>query len=477
MDFLIIAHYGVATVFSLGVLLENRNPMKTMSFVLVMYFIPIIGVGVYLLFGQNYRKHALFSRKGVRDNALVRAWEGEMMSTIKEVDELASHILEEKWKVVNVLRNSDKSILTLQNKATILNNGENTFPDILEEIEKAEHHIHIEYYIIEDDEVGRAFQRALIQKAKEGVEVKVIYDDVGSSGLKKRFIKPMHEAGVEIHPFMPVLFPLLTSRANFRDHRKIVVIDGRVGYLGGINISSRYSNEHPKGRHWRDTHLKVEGDAVKSLQVHFLLMWKFVSKEEPQIKREYFPEIELDNVCMMQLVGSGPDSDWANITHALFTAISVAREEILITTPYFIPNDEMLMAIKNASLSGVKVKMILPAKSDSKLVQAAVMSYVKEMLEAGVSVYLYTKGFVHSKTMVIDDRLCTIGTANLDYRSLDINFEINAMIYDPDVNQELRSNFERDLEDCVELNLERWEKRKLRRRLSESFARLVAPLL
>lgn len=476
-DVLIVAHYLVATFFSLTVLLENRNPMKTMSFVLVMYFIPVIGVGIYFLFGQNYRKQKLFSRKGIRDNEWVRAWEDEMLGVIKEVDELASHLLEEKWKVVNVIRNSDKALLTFRNKAQILRNGEQTFYEILKAIDSAIHHVHIEYYIVEDDEIGRRFSEALIKKAKEGIQVRFIYDDVGSSSLKKSFLKPMVDAGVEVRPFMPVLFPLLTSKANFRDHRKIVIVDGKIGFLGGLNLSARYANITGEFKFWRDTHFRIEGDAVKSLQLNFLLMWKFVKGQSLKISSAYFPKLEIDELCMMQIAASGPDSDRATIMSAFFTAINSAREEITITTPYFIPNDEMLMAIQTAALSGVDVKVILPAKSDSRLVQAAVMSYVRELLESGVKVYLYKKGFVHAKTMTIDDRLCTIGTANMDYRSFDINFEINAMVYDEDITTQLREDFKNDLEECDEVKLDRWEKRRLRRRLSESLARLVAPLL
>lgn len=476
-DILALTYYLIATIFAAGILMENRNPMKTMGFVLVLYLIPIGGMVIYLLFGQSFRKRKLFSRKGVRDNSLVKHWEDQLKANVKDVDELANQLLEEKWKVVQVLFNSDKSMLTLRNKATILRNGEETFPDLLETIRAAKHHIHVEYYIVEDDEVGRAFRDALIEKAKSGVSVKFIYDDVGSTSLKRKFLRPLREAGVEVHAFMPVFFPLLTSKANFRDHRKIVIVDGETGYLGGINISARYTNVHSDRTYWRDTHLKIVGDAVKVLQLNFLLMWKFVEKRIPEIVPEYFPEVEVDDVCMTQVAASGPDSDWANIMSAMFTAINTAREEVLITTPYLIPNDEMLMAIQTAALSGVDVKVILPAKSDSLIVQWAVMSYVKELLQAGVKVYLYEKGFIHAKTMVVDDRLCTVGTTNMDYRSFDINFEVNAFLYDAELTAELRDDFYRDLEDCSQITLERWEKRRLRRRIMESAARIFAPLL
>lgn len=475
-DILIILHYVIATIFSLIVLLENRNPMKTMGFVMVMYFIPLIGVAVYLLFGQNYRKQKLFSRKSVSDNEWVRAWEMDVLGENNRADDLANYFLEEKRKVVNIVSNSDQSLLTFRNRVQVLKNGESTIVEILKAIESATHHVHLEYYIVEDDEIGHAISRALIQKAREGVQVRFVYDDVGSSSLKRKFLQPMREAGIEMLPFMPVLFPLLTSRANFRDHRKIIIVDGRIGFLGGINLSARYVNTH-NDRYWRDTHMRIEGDAVKSLQKNFLLTWKFVAGQNPEISSSFFPRVELDDICMMQVVASGPDSDRATIMNAFFTAINSARKEITITTPYFIPNDEILLAIQTAAMAGIQVRLVLPAKSDSRLVQAAVMSYVKDLLEAGVRVFLYEKGFIHAKTMTIDDRLCTIGTANMDYRSFDINFEINAMIYDADVTAQLKADFEEDVLNAKEVHLDRWEKRRLRRRLAESLARLVAPLL
>lgn len=472
-----ILYYLAVTAVAISVLMDNRNPLKTMGWVLVLYLVPVGGMIVYMLFGQNYRKAKLFSRKGVRESSLISAWEQNHLSNIKKVDDLARRMLQEKWKVVQLLLNSDRSVATLQNEAQILRNGEQTFPSILEAIDVAKDHIHIEYYIIEDDEVGRKFQEKLIQKAREGVEIRMIYDDVGSSGLKKRYLKPMSDAGIELRPFMPVLFPLLTSKANFRDHRKIVIIDGSVGFVGGINLSSRYDNRTDLGRFWRDTHLKIKGDAVKSLQLHFFLMWKFVNESTPELSEKYFPDVQVDNLCLIQVAASGPDSDWPYIQNAFFAAITSAKERLWITTPYFIPTDEILLAIQTAAMSGVDVQMILPSRSDNPVVQAAVMSYVKQLLLAGVKVYLYQKGFVHSKTMIVDDMLCSIGTANMDYRSFDINFEINAFIYDPDMVNELVFDFEADRKDSSEITLARWEKRKLRRRVSESFARLISPVL
>ncbi len=473
----LILYYLLVTSAAISVLMDNRSPMKTMGWVLVLYLLPVGGLAVFFLFGQNYRKQKLFSRKGVRDNEFVSAWEQKLLSSIQEVDMLAKHMLKEKWKVMKLLLNSDKSVASLQNEVRVLRNGEKTFPEMLKAMALAKHHIHLEYYIIEHDEIGKQFQELLIEKAQQGVEVRLVYDDVGSARLKRKFLQPLRDAGVKVKPFMPVLFPLLTSKANFRDHRKILVVDGQVGFLGGINISARYDNRHNKNAYWRDTHLMIRGEAVKSLQLQFFLTWKFVNEAVPTLDETYFPKVEIEHTCLTQITASGPDSDWPYIQNGLFAAITSATERLRITTPYFIPNDEMLLAIQTAAMSGVDVQVILPGKSDNPVVQAAVMSYVKQLLTAGVKVFLYQKGFVHAKTMVVDDTLCSVGTANMDYRSFDLNFEINAFIYDPETTEQLAIEFEADRRDCVSLTLERWEKRKLRRRLLESFARLISPVL
>jgi len=304
----------------------------------------------------------------------------------------------------------------------------------------------------------------------------MIYDDVGSSDLRRKFIKNVTNSGIEIHPFMPVQFPYFTSTANYRDHRKIVVIDGLTGYVGGINLSARYLNNGSVYK-WRDTHLRIDGDSVRQLQIQFMLMWKFVANKKLPITISYYPEVPTYRNTSLQIAVSGPDSDWASIMLAFFKAISVARNYIYITTPYFIPNDQILTAIQSAALSGVEVKLLIPKKSDSVVVQAAMMSYVKELLFAGARVFLYNSGFIHVKTIVIDDSLSTVGTANMDYRSFNINFEVNAFIYDSDIANEIKSQFNDDLAQADELFLSRWEKRPLTKRLLESSARLLAPIL
>jgi cardiolipin synthase len=317
----------------------------------------------------------------------------------------------------------------------------------------------------------------LCKKAREGVKVRLIYDDVGSS-LSSKTKRALTQNGVEHYAFMPVVFTRFTSKLNYRNHRKIVVLDCCVGYIGGINIAKRYDNSYNNERYWRDTHLRLEGDAVGALQASFLLNWNFVSNKDVNINEVLKPPVrDSDNATAVQIASSGPDTDWANIMEAIFTTINTARDYIYITSPYLIPNGEILTALTTASRSGVEVKIIIPWQSDSWAAQYASDSYIGQLLESGIRIFRYTKGFIHAKTMVIDDVLTNIGTANLDYRSFSVNFEINALLYDRSIGEEMRKIFLDDLTDCEEVVSERWENRSLARKLKESFCRLWAPLL
>ena len=308
--------------------------------------------------------------------------------------------------------------------------------------------------------------------------MRVIYDDVGSS-LSVTSKKKMTAAGVSHYPFMPVLFSNSTSKINYRNHRKIVVIDGAIGYVGGINIDKKYDNSFVNERYWRDTHLRLVGGAVGSLQSSFLLSWNFVSDVEVEIGEELFPKTkpQSQKPIAIQIAASGPDSDWANIMEAFFCTINLAKERIYITTPYLIPNDSILTAMTTAARSGVDVRIIIPYDSDSWVAQYATDSYIEQCLESGIRIYRYKKGFVHAKTMLVDDIFSSIGTANLDYRSFALNFEINALVYNKTINKKLGEIFDIDLYESEEVQLERWKERGITRRLKESFSRLCAPLL
>jgi len=378
--------------------------------------------------------------------------------------------------IMRLLLNSSKSLLTEKNRVNVLQNGRETFDSIIAAIDGAKHHIHLEYYIIDDDHIGNLIRKLLIKKVQEGVKVRFIYDDVGCWSLPKHFVDSMSDAGIEIYSFLPVRFPLLTNKINYRNHRKIVVVDGIIGFVGGLNIADRYLQGSEELGIWRDMHLRLEGEAVNSLQVVFLVDWYFVSDDIVK-GDEYFPTNQPDESHFVQITASGPDSDWASIMQAYFAAIASAKSSIYISTPYFMPNEGILTALKTASLSGLDVRIMLPSRSDSKMVFWSSRSYVTELLEAGIKIYFYEKGFPHSKLLLVDEVLCSIGTANMDIRSFDQNFEVSALIYDEAITLDLQKSYLNDLQNSTEIKLETWENRPRWDSIRESVARIFSPLL
>tara|TARA_Y100000782_G_C10188480_1_gene268513 strand:+ start:8116 stop:9561 length:1446 start_codon:yes stop_codon:yes gene_type:complete len=472
-----VAYYLVAVLVSVRVLLQNRNPIKTTSYLILLLLLPVIGLIIFYFFGQDYRKNKLFSRKGISDDAFINNWTNQLLFRFQEKESLVESELHEMVKIARLLMHNEQAVLTVYNEAEILYNGEMLFPKMLDILSKAKHHIHIEYYIIEDGKIAEEIFRILRQKALEGVEVRLIYDDVGSNHFSSKSEQELVEAGVQVYPFMPVRFPTFTSKVNFRDHRKIVVVDGTEGFVGGINLADRYDNRC-NNWYWRDTHLYLKGGAVKSMQLLFFLNWKFASEQTLNPSNIYFPMVETtDHFLPIQIAGSGPDSDWASIMQSYFTAITEANRFVYITTPYFIPNESILTALTTAAQGGVDVKLIVPEESDTKLAHYATRSYLNTLMKAGVHVYMYTKGFIHAKTLVVDNEFCSIGTANMDYRSFNTNFEVNAFIYNKELSEELSQQFLIDLQDTFELTREKWKKRKFSNRILESFSRLFSPIL
>ncbi len=474
---LLIIYYGLILGVAFGVVLDNKNPAKTLAYLLVLLFVPIVGVLVYVLFGQNLRKQKIFKRKALLNNKLVQEWQQDKTQAYKDSTDLLKRFLNEKIKVANLLLRNDDAVVTLKNELNVYHETKEIFASMFDDMQKAKHHLHIEFYIIDEDEIGNELKNLLIKKAKEGVEVRLSFDDVGSRKLSLKFINDLKKAGVEVYSFMPVFFPYLTGKANYRSHRKIVVIDGEVGYLGGINIADRYTNRIKKYAYWRDTQIRLKGEAVKALQMHFYLNWHFVSKKVLPINGLYYPEIETEHNNLVQIVASGPDSSWPTIMQGIIMAINTAKDYIYITTPYFIPNEEVASALEVAALSGVDVQILIPKKGDSLLTQSASMSYIKQMLDAGVKVFRYNKGFVHAKTIVVDDVVATIGTTNMDNRSFNLNFEINAFCYDNKVARDLKNQFIKDKLTSEEILLNRWNKRRRTKKVIESLARMFAPLL
>lgn len=477
LPWIILVIYLV-TIFSTAAMIihEKRDPAKTSTWVLLIILLPIIGLVFYIFFGQNRRKEKIFNRKGFQDLEQIEYLSHLQIANFRRNKHSFNSKISNHLSVITLLLNNSKALLTEFNDIAIFQNGQQAFDSIIESLYSATSSIHIEFYIINDDKIGNRIKNILITKAKEGVKVRLIYDDVGSWSLPKKYINELHEAGVEVYPFMEVKFPLLTSKVNYRNHRKIVVVDGMVAYLGGMNIADRYIEGSRRLGQWHDTLLRIEGEAVHSLQVIFLLDWYFVTGDIVNNRTLYFPEIKVTNYHPLQIVTSGPDSDWASIMQVFFHAITRATHHIYISSPYFIPNESILTALKTAALSGVDVRIILPGKSDSTVVYWSSLSFVSELLDAGIKVYLFQNGFDHSKLIMIDSAFSSVGSANMDIRSFEDNFEVAAIIYDEQITKTLESSFMDKLIQCQIITPENWGKRPLKHSYKEALARLISPL-
>jgi cardiolipin synthase len=475
--FLIVFYYFIVTITIVSLLLQNTNPIKTLTYIIALLTLPVIGLIVYYFLGQDYRKDKLFSIKGVVDNQWIKKWMDAQIISVQKNHLLTKEVMGRNVKVATHVFRANNSIITTKNRVKVLKSGDEKFDALIKQISGAESFIYMEYYIIEDDRLGSGILNLLEEKARNGVQVRFIYDDVGSSDLSSARLKSLKNSGVSLFPFMPVRFPVYSSKLNFRDHRKIAVIDGKVGFIGGINIAERYSSRFSP-KNWRDTHLMIEGEAVRSLIIVFLLNWKFVSGEVPELESKIFePFSNVDDQQLVQFAFSGPDSDWASIMLSFITAISMAEEKVYLQSPYFIPTESLITALTSAAQTGVNVKLMLPGKSDARITQWAGESYYSPLLEAGVEIFLYQDGFLHAKTIIVDDLFSSVGTANLDYRSFNTNFEVNCLIYDKGVTNELNNMFLEDLKHCIQVDAERWHKRPWNKRLVQSLSRPLSPLL
>lgn len=473
-----IIYAAILIIICFRIIFFSETPSKALGYLLLVTFFPVIGIMIYFSVGLNYRKKKLYQKKlEIDDSAYPRL--------IQQLYNYSHETLvenQEKIGYFNQLASYSvkKNLTSANNTAMLLVNGENKFPDVLESLKKAKHHIHIQYYIYDNDDIGAELAQVLIQKAREGVEVRFIYDDFGSRKIRKNIVKQLIEAGVEAYPFHKIKLVVLANRLNYRNHRKIIVIDGFVGYVGGINVADKYINNQKNKLYWRDTHLKIVGTSVTNLQFVFLTDWNFCANQQISFSNDYFPAVNGNKTYgnqLVQVVSSGPDSKYPSIKYTLIQAILRAKQKIYITTPYFIPDKSFLDAILIAALSKVNVKLLMPGISDSFIVNTTSQSYYQELLDAGVEIYTYTKGFVHAKTMVCDERLAIIGTANLDNRSFDLNFEINSIVYDEGIARELTEIFEQDLSLSKQILSEDWQKRLLLRKFTERLFNLFSSLM
>lgn len=484
MNWLILfeALYVVLIVaICLRIIYDTNNHTKTIAYLLLVIFLPVVGIFFYFSFGINYRKRQLYSKKLVNDEETARKLSQAIRDYSLHTYEVNEEQLADSKKISALLLHAIESPLTSGNAVNVLVNGEQKFPELFAALRQATHHIHIEYYIYEDDATGNELADILIAKAQEGVIVRFIYDHFGSHNIHRRLARRLRANGVKAYPFHRITFLALANRLNYRNHRKIVIIDGKVGFVGGINVADKYINKGGENEvFWRDTHLRIEGPGVRHLQYTFLCDWNFTAKKALELDLVYFPNHKIaapPHNKIVQIATSGPDSARPNILYSMMQAIHQARDEILITTPYYIPGEGIQDALAIAAMGGVRVQLLVPSRSDSYFVNLASQSYFSDLLTAGVEIYQYTKGFVHAKTMVVDRKISVVGTANMDQRSFDLNFEVNAMVYDGPVSDQLASLFAEDIQHADRIDPELWNRKRAYRKIMEKTVRLFSPML
>ncbi len=461
---LVVAYIASVASCIIVVLSENRNPIRSLAWVVALIFLPVIGLVFYLFFGRSMRNVRMLTQRGKRRMHEVNK---EISYSINDAG-----LSSERRQLALLAQNIGRAPLTIDNKIDVFTSGSDKFEALKCDLRNAREAIFLQYYIFTDDNIGREIAEILMDKAREGVTVKVIYDHVGSFSVKSRFFRRLRDAGVDARPFFRVTFPTLASRINWRNHRKIVVIDYKTGYIGGMNIADRYLSGHD----WRDTHFRVEGNIVSQLYHSFSIDWNFMGEALDNEPKTLLAS-DLRNNLGMQLVASGPTGQWNNLSLCFLRAITMAHKCIYIQTPYFLPTESLMNAMETAALANVDVRVMIPRRSDSYMLQLASFSYVSECLRTGIKVYLYEPGMIHAKMMIIDNDFVTSGSTNFDFRSLENNFECNLFVYDEAFNSRMRGIFFEDMKLCHKITLTEWQKRTRGQRVLESVVRLMAPVL
>ncbi|MCM2466245.1 cardiolipin synthase [Methanoculleus sp. CWC-02] len=465
--------YLLNTIFAVVVIFfERRNPTATLAWLMVLFFLPLIGFVLYLFLGQNYTRQRLFTLKEKDDATLGSIFEEQHRRLLEGQYWLSNPEAEQYRDVILALLRSNRALLTQDNRIEIYTDGKEKFEALFAAIRNASHHIHLEYFIVNNDELGREVVHALAAKAKEGLEVRLLFDALGAraGGGSRAAFRELTDAGGYIGVFFPSIY-----RVNYRNHRKIAVIDGRIGFIGGFNIGDEYLGKGPLG-YWRDTAVKITGQAVKMLQLRFFLDWNFTTNEYLRADPVYFPEQDGGGTTAVQIVSGGPDTRRSPIKEGYIKLINAARESVYLQTPYFIPDDSISDALRLAALSGVDVRLMIPCKPDHPFVYWATLSFAADLLDSGVRVYTYDNGFIHAKTIVVDGKAGSVGSANWDVRSFRLNFEANAFFYDAAVGAEVKKRFLQDLALSTEITQEWYRERSRRIRIKESISRLFSPL-
>ncbi len=461
--------YGLTVIGTIVVVIsENRNPIRTLTWVLVLIFAPAVGIVLFYFFGQDNRKqrHSYENYYRYSQNVSFKA-------LIDQIKDNKSKIPEKYSTLVNLLERSDNSWLLHGSEVKIFTDGKAKFDALIEDLEAAHHHIHIEYFLFNNDEAGQKIKEILMRKAAEGIEVRFLYENVANISVPSRFYYEMRKTGVVVEPFMKIRFPRFKSRINYRNHRKVVVIDGEIGYIGGMNVGNEYLSEN-----WRDTHLRIKGQGVYGLQTNFLMDWYSTGETHVDDLKPYFkaePKIYSEN--LLQISSGGPSSIFPNILLSTVQAVICSHDYVYIQTPYFLPPEPLFQALQSAALSGVDVRLMVSKRSDSPYVDPAARSYYKHLLAAGMRIFEHETKFIHAKTIVSDDYLSVIGSVNMDFRSFESSFEINSYLYDENLAKENKAIFLKDMEGCKEIFYDEWIKRPSWKRAIESFMRLFSPLL
>ena len=459
---------------SAWIILERRSPVATLAWVLALAWLPVVGILLYLLIGPRRLRRKKLRHRHSRSR-VIEASQGwrEPADAVSRASLPAGN----SPQLVKLAESVRQPVAAQAGRVDLLHGGDACYEAIERAISEARHHVHLEYYTWEPDRVGTRFRDLLCDKARSGVEVRLLVDAIGSAWFGRRFGRPLREAGVQFARFNPIsLARLRPDLVNFRTHRKIVVCDGRVGFTGGINVCDEHAESVTGTLAWRDTHLRIEGPPVCDLQLAFLEDWHFATGHAPST-RVYFPEQRSGAAGpWVQILASGPDEDFYAIEKFCFAAIAGAQRRVLVTTPYFVPTEPLLLALTTAALRGVDVQILVPQRSDSRLVTAAARSYFEELVRVGVRIHEYASSMLHAKTLVVDD-LALVGTANMDNRSFRLNFEVAAALFDQDLAASLAATFQADLQRAVEYRLRTARRASLWQRMSEATARLLSPLL
>lgn len=481
---LLIALHSYSMVIAFLLLLDNREASSTLAWILVLVLLPVVGIVFYFLFGQNWRKNARRIKKegNILENNLARKFKELLLNQSNEIKKL-KYVEKKSFdnKLLKLLLNNSYSLLTTNNEVNVFVSGKEKFDSLIKDIKNAKKYIHLEYYILVSDKLTSKIKKILIEKAREGVEVRILCDKAGSFFLADDFKHELRKNGVQIKEYDNFLYLSKLHTINYRNHRKIVIIDGDISYIGGMNMSQEYIDGGKKFKSWRDTHIRILGDASKILQLIFSITWYLTTKEQ-LFSKKYYPSTNIikkkvKSKVPLQIITSGPDTEWQSIEQLYFTLINAAKKEVMLQSPYLLTTPSIAMALKTAALSGVDVKVMVSGHFYGNMPHYATYSYLEDLMKAGVKVYMYTAGFLHSKTLVVDKILYSVGSANMDVRSMSLNYEVNALIYEDNIAKAQRDQFLKDLKKCNQFTLEEYYKFSFWKRLRISISRLGAPLL